>query len=88
MLVDKKRKCLERARSVSKLVSMIAVIAPTITKKTTGTFHDHTIYFCFKNVYTDTNLSVYVKLQVLFQLHDAFRNDNFALKLMCWTDFT
>ena len=49
MLVDKKRKCLERARGVSKLASMIAVIALTATKKTTGTFHDHTIYFSFKN---------------------------------------
>ena len=64
-----------------------SVIALTMTKKTTGTFHGHTIYFSFKNVDTHANLFVYVKLQVLFQLQDAFRHDNLALKLMCWTDF-
>ncbi|XP_045087412.1 uncharacterized protein [Aegilops tauschii subsp. strangulata] len=31
---------------------------------------------------------LHLRLQVLFQLQDAFRHDNLALKLMCWTDFT
>lgn len=67
---------------------MIAVIALTITKKATGTFHIHTIDFSFENVYAHTNLSVYVKSQVLFQLHDAFWNDKLVLKLKCRADFT
>jgi hypothetical protein len=39
MLVDRRRRFLEHARSVSKLASMIAAIAPTSTKTSIGICH-------------------------------------------------